>query len=105
MYWGWDQALIFLIAWTAGGSLFALAFRLLRDAPPFKRILLCSLILAVAFTPSVAIAHAIAIVPAVHILVVSPFVYGPSYAVLLGALPIAVAWGAIAGVWMAVRRK
>jgi len=104
LYWAWDQALVFLIAWVVGGVLFALAYRRTRYASRRKRVIVCSLILAAAFTPSIVIHHALELAPAIYILIVSPFTpaYGVSYGALLGAVPIAIAWAAITGVWFAV---
>src|SRR5262245_2898609 len=104
MYWDWDQALLFLIAWVVGGILFALAYRLTRNVSKRKRVIVCSSILAVAFTPSIVIHHSLELAPAIHILMVAPFapMYGVSYGALLGAVPIAIGWAAIVGVWFAV---
>ena len=67
-------------------------------------MIVCSLILAVAFTPSIVIHHSLELAPAIYILMVAPFtpMYGVGYGTVLGATPIAIIWAAIVGVWFAV---
>jgi hypothetical protein len=106
----WDLIPLFLGTWLTGGILLAVTIRATRKSSQAKRILLRSLALAIAFTPSLAIAHGVAPVPAILILVVAPFRerFGLEYAALFGALPIAIVWLLIAAIWalaVAIRRK
>ena len=91
----------FLITWAIGGILAALAFWLTRRVSRVRRIPICSFIVAVAFTPSVVLQHTSAVLPAALILGFSPFepMYGWSYGLMFGALPIAIVWGLIASIW------
>lgn len=101
MYWNSEQLWIFSAVWLCGAVAFLLAMKWTRNSSRLKRILICSLVLATALTPSLVIAHSAALAPAVFILVRSPFVppAGLSYAALLGALPIIVVWLVIAAIW------
>lgn len=106
MYWGLDQLLMFSTVWVGGAVALALALKLTRKSSRRVRILVCALLLAIGFTPSIVVAHGIALAPAILVLVVAPFVppAGPSYAALLGALPIAVAWLLTSAVWAIAAR-
>ena len=99
MYWAWD---IVLIAWAVGGALFVVTLMVTRRTSATKRVLVCSLILAVALTPSILVGTGMAVVPALFILIVSPFSpeHGFGYAALLGAVPIVVTWSVIATAWL-----
>lgn len=105
MYWGWDQLALFAGVWTCGAIAFAIAERLTRKSSRLKRICFCSLLLAVALAPSIIITHGMALAPAVFILVMAPFVppVDPTYAALLGAMPIAIVWLVVAAVWAGMR--
>ena len=102
MYWGWDIAVAFLMVWAIGAGLFVLARKVTAHAPQPKRVTICALVLAAAFTPSIVLQHTSAILPAIVVLVMSPFIpmYGWSYALLYGALPIAIVCLAIALGWL-----
>ena len=104
MYWGRDQLWLFLAAWLCGAVAFVLTERLTRNSSRRRRIAICALVLALALTPSIVIAHGIAFAPAAFILVMAPFVppAGLVYAALLGALPIIIVWLVIAAVWAAI---
>jgi hypothetical protein len=105
--WGLSQLALFAAVWTAGAVAFPIAAKLTSTSSKSKRILICALVLAVAFTPSVVIAHGLALAPAVFILAMAPFVppAGVVYGALFGALPIAIVWLAIAAVWVAAERR
>jgi hypothetical protein len=107
VYWGLNQLALFAAAWIAGAVAFPIAAKLTSTSSKSGRILICALVLAVAFTPSVIIAHGLALAPAVFILAMAPFVppAGVVYGALLGALPIAVVWLAIAAVWAIATRR
>jgi uncharacterized membrane protein YjjP (DUF1212 family) len=104
MYWGWDIIIAFLVSWIIGAGLFVLARKVNAKAPQRKRVIICALVLAAAFTPSIVLQHASAILPAIVVLVMSPFVpaYGWTYGLVFGALPIGIAWLAIALIWVGV---
>jgi hypothetical protein len=94
----------FLIAWPVGLIVTAVAFRLTRHVLPSRRRLFLSFLLAATLTPSIVVhPHSPGIVPAVHVLVVAPFapMYGWTYSLLFGALPILVVWTAIGLIWLA----
>src|SRR2546423_1189656 len=76
----------FLITWLVGLLLTALAFWLTRNASPIKRIALLSFLLAATVTPSIVLQHTTGILPAILVLVTSPFVpmYGWTYSLLFG---------------------
>ena len=109
MYWGWDQALLFVGVWSIGAIGFALSRRATRSTPAFRRSLIQSLILATTFTPTVLPFHGgVAIVPAIHTLVVSPFVpaYGLGHALVFGALPVTVVSLVLIGIrWAQVKKN
>lgn len=95
-----------MAVWIGGALTFVMAERLTRRSSRHKRILTCAFVLAAALTPSIIIAHGLALAPALFILLMSPFVppAGLAYAALLGALPITVVWLVIAAIWAATAR-
>ena len=97
---------MFVATWLVGGLLSFAAFRVMRTEPRWRRISLCSLLLATTLAPSVMLGHGVFPVPAILV----PFV-GP-YNVPLGsgyfwqfALPIVVCWILIASGWLLIKRE
>jgi hypothetical protein len=94
----------FLITGLVGLLLTALAFWVTWTASPIKRVALLSFLLATTVTPTIVVHHAIAVAPATWVLVVSPFapMYGWTYGLLFGLLPICFVWMAIGSIWLAM---
>jgi hypothetical protein len=97
----------FSITWAIGGVLAALAFWLTRRMSRVRRVLICSFIFAVAFTPSVVVQHTSAVLPAVLIFGFSPFepMYGWSYGLMFGALPIGIVWALVSSIWWLTAKR
>ena len=97
---------VWVLTWATGAGFTALAFFLTRKMDRVGRILIRSVVLALAFTPSIVLQHTSAALPAILIAVLSPFepMYGWSYGLLFGALPIIIVWAVVASVWILAGR-
>jgi hypothetical protein len=88
--------LIFLVTWLVGAVLTALTFWLSRTLPRRRSATIRALVLAVFFTPSIVVAFfyggGVSPAPAILVLAMAP---SWTYALLLGALPIALVWAAL----------
>jgi hypothetical protein len=97
-----DPALAFFATGAIGGALTMLAFALTRSLPWHASATIRALIVAMAFTPSIALyLHGVVLMPAVLVLALAPFMmqYGWPYALVFGAVPIALVWGALRFWW------
>jgi hypothetical protein len=97
-----DLGLAFFGTWLVGIALTAIIFVLTRSLPWRARANLRALVVAAAFTPGVVLSHSGAgLVPAILMLAWAPFMpqHGGFSALLLGALPIALAWAALRLWW------
>jgi hypothetical protein len=88
---------IFLVVWLVGAVLIVLVFALTRTLPLHTKASIRALVIAVVFIPGIIfIGHGFFPLPALFVLVLSPFSPANRWitALLFGALPIAVVWAA-----------